>query len=60
MLTHFASNRFRLLISGKGGDLGKWTIHSRGMGNYVGLDGMQLGRKGCHDELECMLTRLAS
>lgn len=26
------------LACGKGGDLTKWTIHRRGIGNYVGLD----------------------
>ena len=26
------------LACGKGGDLGKWTLHNRGIGNYVGLD----------------------
>jgi mRNA (guanine-N7-)-methyltransferase len=30
------------------------------MGNYVGLDGMKLGWKGYHKELERMLTRFAS
>jgi mRNA (guanine-N7-)-methyltransferase len=26
------------LACGKGGDLGKWTMHSRGIANYVGID----------------------
>jgi SAM-dependent methyltransferase len=26
------------LACGKGGDLTKWTLHERGMGNYVGID----------------------
>jgi SAM-dependent methyltransferase len=26
------------LACGKGGDLGKWVLHSRGIGNYVGSD----------------------
>ena len=26
------------LACGKGGDLGKWTLHSRGIRNYVGVD----------------------
>ena len=26
------------LACGKGGDLGKWVLHSRGIGNYVGID----------------------
>jgi mRNA (guanine-N7-)-methyltransferase len=26
------------LACGKGGDLGKWVLHKRGIGNYVGID----------------------
>ena len=26
------------LACGKGGDLGKWVLHNRGIGNYVGID----------------------
>lgn len=46
------------LACGKGGDLGKWVIHPRGIGNYVGIDVARGSLKDAAERVRKMRQKL--